>query len=72
MVSEQPRIDYCPRPDTPPEEEASALASVYRFLLDRHAEKAAHHRTCPEHEGGDDGVLRTEPETAVIGEREKR
>lgn len=70
-MSEQPRIDYRPRPDTPSEEEAKALASVYRFLLDRHAEKAASQGR-PEPEGGADGALRTGPEKAVIGEREKR
>ena len=62
MVSKQPRIDYWPRPDTPPEDEAKALASVYRFLLDRHAEKAANEGR-PEPQGGADGALRTEPDS---------
>jgi hypothetical protein len=37
-----PHITYAPRAGTRPEEELSALAAVYRFiLLDRHAEKKA-------------------------------
>lgn len=71
MVSEQPHIDYWPRPDTSPEEETRALATVYRLLLDRHAEKAAN-QDCTELEGGADGALRTQPEKAVVGKREKR
>ena len=31
------RIVYTPHPEATPETEASALASVYRFLLDCHA-----------------------------------
>jgi hypothetical protein len=30
-----------PRPETTPEEELSALAAVYRFILDCHARKGA-------------------------------
>ena len=37
-----PRISYTPRHDASPEAEASALASVYRFVLDcRRAKKEA-------------------------------
>jgi hypothetical protein len=37
-----PRITYAPRAGTTPEEEVSALAAVYRFIvLDCHAEKKA-------------------------------
>jgi hypothetical protein len=37
-----PHITYAPRAGTTPEEELSALAAVYRFiLLDCHAEKKA-------------------------------
>jgi hypothetical protein len=32
-----PRITYTPRPDATPEAELSALASVYRFIIDSHA-----------------------------------
>ena len=32
-----PRITYVPRPDATPEPELSALASVYRFIIDSHA-----------------------------------
>ena len=38
-----PRIAYTPRPDATLEGEASALAAIYRFLLDRHAKKEAAH-----------------------------
>jgi hypothetical protein len=31
-----PRIEYVPRDDATPEGELTALANVYRFLLDRH------------------------------------
>ena len=33
------RITYAPRPDATPEAELEALASVYRFILDRKAKK---------------------------------
>jgi hypothetical protein len=36
-----PRIVYAPRPDVTPEGELNALATVYRFILDCHAEKKA-------------------------------
>jgi hypothetical protein len=36
-----PRITYTPRPDTTPAGELSALAVVYKFILDCHAEKKA-------------------------------
>jgi hypothetical protein len=36
-----PRITYTPRPDATPEAELSALASIYRFVLDCHAKKMA-------------------------------
>jgi hypothetical protein len=39
-VSES-RITYAQRPDTTPETELSALASVYRFILDCHTQKEA-------------------------------
>ena len=31
-----PWLIYCPRDDATPEDELTALAVVYRFLLDRH------------------------------------
>jgi hypothetical protein len=37
------RIVYTPHPDATPETEASVLASVYGFLLDRHAQKEVAH-----------------------------
>jgi hypothetical protein len=33
------RITYTPRSDATPESELSALAAVYRFILDCHAKK---------------------------------
>lgn len=37
----RPQIVYTPHPGITPETEASALASIYRFLLDHHAKKEA-------------------------------
>jgi hypothetical protein len=37
-VSDAP-VTYVPRPDATPKDELSALAAVYRFLLDCHAKK---------------------------------
>lgn len=42
------RVTYAPHPDATPEDEAAALACVYRFLLDRHAKKAAAHPGDPD------------------------
>lgn len=39
MIS--PRLTYAPLPDTTPEAELSALASVYRFILDSSKKEAA-------------------------------
>jgi hypothetical protein len=36
-----PRITYVPRPDATQEAELNALASVYKFILDRRAMKNA-------------------------------
>ena len=33
------RVAYEPRPDATPDSETAALAAVYRFILDRHAQK---------------------------------
>jgi hypothetical protein len=35
------RIVYTPRADATPESETATLAVVYRFILDRHADKQA-------------------------------
>ena len=59
-MSDQLRIDYRPRPDISPEQEAEALVSVYRFLLERYAEKAADKDSRLQPEGGVDEALRTE------------
>lgn len=49
----EPIVRYVVQPEnTPPRGELEVLASVYRFLLDRHAEKAAYNTACPEPEGG--------------------
>jgi len=57
----EPVIRYVPRCDATPEGELDALISVYRFLLQRHAEKAADEGR-PESEGGANGTLRKELE----------
>jgi hypothetical protein len=38
---DSPRMTYTPHPDTPPEAELDALATVYKFILDCHAKKKA-------------------------------
>ncbi len=45
---DSPRIAYAPRPDTTPETEISALANVYRFVLDCRAKKEATRPGSPE------------------------
>jgi hypothetical protein len=40
-MSDTPRIRYTSRPDTTPETELNALATVYRFILDCHTKKMA-------------------------------
>jgi len=40
-VSTTPRITYATRPDATPEAELSAVANVFRFVLDCHAKKEA-------------------------------
>lgn len=51
-MTEQLGIEYGSRPGISPTEEAMALASVYGFLLKRHAEKTA--ARCLKPEGGAD------------------
>jgi hypothetical protein len=46
------RITYTPRPGTTPEGEASALASVYAYLLKNHGSKKAG-KLAPEPAGRD-------------------
>jgi hypothetical protein len=43
-----PTIIYSPRLDIAPEAELSALASVYRFILDCHAKKEAAPTSSPD------------------------
>ncbi len=43
-------ITYSTRPDATPETELSALAAVYRFVLDCHAKKEAAPESRPEDE----------------------
>ena len=46
------RIIYTPRPDVTPEAEISALATVYRFILDCHARKEGGPATAPDDRKG--------------------
>jgi hypothetical protein len=63
MTMGEPIVRHVPQSENdPPGDELAALASVYRFLLDRHAEKAANQGR-PEPQGGADGALRTEPDS---------
>ena len=52
------RIVYTPRPDATPEAERSALASVYRFVLD--------------HQGREKGGRGTAPDDATKGAKHDR
>ncbi len=38
---DNPSIAYAPHPDTKPEAQVSALANIFRFVLDCHAKKEA-------------------------------
>ena len=49
-MSSVSRINYAPRPDATPEAELSALASVYRFVLDARAKKEAAPESRPKDE----------------------
>jgi len=42
-MPEAPRLVYTPRPDATPEAERSALAAVYRYLLDCRVRKEGAH-----------------------------
>jgi hypothetical protein len=56
-------ITYSQRPDTRPEAELTALASVYRFVLDCHEKKAAYPG------GPDDAVVRHKEEVRHVEQR---
>lgn len=47
----KPGITYAPRPDATPDSEATALASIYRYVLDCHEKQNAASVTST---GGDD------------------
>jgi hypothetical protein len=51
-----PRFTYTSRPDATPEAELSALAAVYRFILDSHAKKMAAEPT-PEPDSCSDAAI---------------
>jgi hypothetical protein len=62
----EPGIVYSPRTDATPENELNALACAYRFMLERHAARAAaaeSFRLSPE--GGGNGPLTKEPDEDV-------
>jgi hypothetical protein len=57
----EPVIRYAPRGDATPEDELDALISVYRYVLERHAEKLASVAgSRPAREGGADATLTKE------------
>jgi hypothetical protein len=61
-----PRIVYSPRAGATPETELDVLACVYRFVLERHAARAAvaeSFRFSPR--GGGNGTLAQEPDEDV-------
>ena len=63
----EPVVRYVPRQDATPEGELNALVSIYRYLLARHAEKAADKDSRLQPEGGTHEALSTEQK--VIGQR---
>jgi len=60
-----PRFTYTSRPDATPEAELSALAAVYRFILDCHAKKMAA-EPAPEPDGHDGTKLQGDSADAQI------
>jgi hypothetical protein len=63
---DSPRITYTPRADATSESELNVLACVYRFVLERHATRAAAAESFRLiSEGGVDGPLTKEPDEDV-------
>jgi hypothetical protein len=61
---DEPVVHYVPRCDVTPESELKALASVYRFVLERRAKKTAGAAgSRPTREGGVDESLREESDS---------
>jgi hypothetical protein len=63
----EPAIRYVPRCDVTPESELKALASVYRLVLERHAERMA--GTADSHAtpvGGDHEPLTEDPNSTSL------
>jgi hypothetical protein len=58
----RPLLVYSPRPDATPEAETEVLASVYRYILQRHERREAAGKV-----GGDENV----PEVGHAGEQLK-
>jgi hypothetical protein len=55
------RVSYEPGPDATPQSETAALAAVYKFVLERHAEKQDADRDLqlhPSKEGSDEPLTR--------------
>ena len=61
-------IIYRPLPDVSPESELNALAAVYKFLLDRHAEKHATDHSIQSHQRKEesDEPLRSGPRPSWV------
>ena len=59
----EPVIRYVPRDDVTPEGELKALASVYRFVLERHAKRRAGAAGSHPIRGGVDESLREESDS---------
>jgi hypothetical protein len=67
----EPVVCYVPRRNATPEGELKALAAVYRFVLERRAQKATDDGR-PQLEGGTNGILSKESEEKVISRRVER
>ena len=58
----EPVVRYVPRRDVTPKAELNTLASVYRFLIERHAEKTVNKGRLKKPRGGVDGTLGKQPQ----------
>ena len=72
-MSDQLRINYRPRPDVSLEQEAEILASVYCFLLERHAEWGTNDGSlCPARGGADETLKEEQSEKGISTQVERR
>lgn len=66
------RFTYTARPDATPEAELSALAAVYRFILDCHAKKMAAEPTPEPDVRNDAAIVKHTKEVSHVEQRHDR